>query len=114
VSLEAAGLAAFDSGSGYARDVKSPSFVPGDSAASILAHFEEQARVLEKAFGQKLPWQAIANSFPELYEVEHALSSNGKSEQEIRRSLLLLLRNHVVEWKAFNGRAALNRYLIAA
>ena len=54
-------------------NVKSPSFVPGDSAASILAHYEEQARVLEKALGQTLPWEAIANSFPELYEVEHAL-----------------------------------------
>ncbi|SRR6266446_6782599 len=114
LSLEAAGLANFDSGSGYARDIKSPSFVPGDSAASILAHYEEQALVLEKALEQTNPWQALATDFPELYEVENALSRDGKNEPEIRGSLLHLLRNHVAEWKAFNGRAALNRYLIAA
>lgn len=38
----------------------------------------------------------------------------GAFEPRIRVSLLLLLRNQVAEWKAFNGRAALNRYLIAA
>ena len=114
LSLEAAGLADFDSGGVYARDIKSTAFVPGDSAASVLAHYEEQSRTLERALDQENPWQALATDFPELYEVENALCLDGKREQEIRGALLQLLRNQVAEWKAFNGRAALNRYLIAA
>jgi 7-cyano-7-deazaguanine synthase in queuosine biosynthesis len=114
LSLKAAGLAEFDSGSGYARDVKSSSFVPNDSAASVLAHYEEQALVLERALDQKNPWQALATDFPELYEVENALNPDGNNEQEIRGALLHLLRNQVAEWKAFDGRAALDRYLVAA
>jgi hypothetical protein len=90
------------------------SYVPGDSAASVLAHYEEQALVLEKALDQNDPWQALATDFPELYEVEQALNTSGHSEQEIRGAFLALLRNQVAEWKAFDGRAALNRYLIAA
>ena len=101
LSFEAAGLANLDSGTAYARDIKSTAFMPGDSAASVLAHYEEQSRTLEKALDQKNPWQALATDFPELYEVENALNLDGKSEQEIRGSLLLLLRSQVAEWKAF-------------
>ena len=66
VSMEAAGLSNYDLGTGYARDIKSRSFVPGDSAADILAHYEEQAFALEKAIAHENPWFALANDFPEL------------------------------------------------
>jgi hypothetical protein len=57
---------------------------------------------------------ALANDFPELYEIEHSIALNGEDEQEVHKSLLQLLRTQVSEWKAFSGRAALNRDLIAA
>jgi hypothetical protein len=90
--------------------LESPNIELGFESACV--RFWSHAR--PKALEQKHPWQALATDFPDLYEVENALGCDGKNEQEIRGSLLQLLRNHVAEWKAFNGRAALNRYLIAA
>jgi hypothetical protein len=107
-------LADCDLGSGYARDVKSDSFVPDNPAASILSHYEEQASTLDKALNHENPWQALATDFPELYEIENALNPDGESEKQVREALLKLLRNQVSEWKAFSGRATLNRYLEAA
>jgi hypothetical protein len=114
LSLEASGLSIFDPGIHYARDVKSNSFVPGDSAANILSHYEEQVLRIERSFGNPNPWPALAMNFPELYEAEHALLLTGGCEKEVRRSLLQLLKGHVAEWKTFSGRAALDRYLKAA
>ncbi len=113
MSMEADGLSNFDLGTGYARDVKSPSFVPGDSAAGILAHYEEQGLALEQALAHGDPWNALANDFPEICEIEHSITLNGEGEQAVRKSLLQLLRTHVNEWKTFSGREALHRYLVA-
>jgi len=114
LSIEAADLDDYDLGQGYVRDVKSPLFIPSDSAASVLAHYEGQASALDKALNDKNPWQALALEFPELFEVESALKPNDQSEQDVREALIQLLRNQVAEWKAFSGRAALDRYLVAA
>jgi hypothetical protein len=114
LSLEAADLADCDLGSGYARDLKSNSFIPDNSTASILSHYEEQASTLDKALNRENPWQALATDFPELYEIENALNPDGESEKQVREALLTLLRNQVIEWKTFSGRANLNRYLEAA
>jgi hypothetical protein len=114
LSLEAAGLAACDLGSSYARDVKSNSFVPDNPTATILSHYEEQAARLDKALNCEYPWQALASDFPELYEIEIALESGGESEGKVRKALLKLLRSQVSEWKAFSGRSTLDRYLAAA
>jgi hypothetical protein len=113
LSLEAADLADCDLGSGYARDIKSRSFVPDDPAASILSHYEEQAVALEKALSREDSWQSLATDIPELYEIENALNPDGESEKQVREALLKLLRNQVLEWMAFSGRATLNRYLAA-
>ena len=114
LSLEAADLADCDLGSSYARDVKSDLFVPDNPTATILSHYEEQASTLDKALNSDNPWQALASDFPELYEIEIALNSDGKNEKQVREDLLTLLRNQVAEWKTFSGRATLNRYLVAA
>lgn len=112
LSMEAADLSNFDFGSGYARDVKSDLFVPGESAASILSHYDEQALALENALSHENPWQALATNFPELFEIETSLNVGG--DHGVRESLLELLRSQVTEWKSFSGRAALDRYLMAA
>ncbi len=114
LSMEAADLEDYDLGSVYARDVKSRSFVPDSSTASILSHYEAQASTLDKALNLENPWRALASDFPELYEIENALNLDGKSEKIVRDALLKLLRNQVSEWKHFSGRATLNRYLTAA
>jgi hypothetical protein len=114
LSLEVSGLSSFDAGRCYARDVKSDTFVPGDSAASILSHYEEQASRIEGALGDPNPRLALARGFPELYEAEHALLLGGGDEEEVRQSLLQLLRAHAAEWRTFSGRVALERYLEAA
>jgi hypothetical protein len=113
LSFEVSGLSRFDPGTCYARDVKSGSFVPGDSAASILSHYEEQVLRIEKSLGDANPWSALALDFPEIYEAEHALLLSGGSGKGVRQSLLQLLRGHAAEWRAFSGRAALGRYLKA-
>jgi hypothetical protein len=114
LSLEAADLADYDSGDWYARDVKSRLFVPDNSSASILSHYEEQATILDRALKHKNPWQALASDFPEIYEIENAVSADGKSATDVRGALLQLLRTQVNEWKTFSGRETLHRYLIAA
>jgi phosphoribosylformylglycinamidine (FGAM) synthase PurS component len=114
LSLEAADLADCDLGSSYARDIKSSLFVPDNPTANILSHYEEQAVTLDKALNRENPWQALATNFPELYEIENALNPDGESEKQVREALLKLLRNQVIEWRAFSGRATLNRYLAAA
>ncbi len=112
LSMEAADLSNFDFGSGYARDVKSDLFVPGESAASILSHYDEQALALENALSHENPWQVLATNFPELFEIESSLNVHGN--RGVRESLLQLLKSQVTEWKSFSGRAALDRYLMAA
>lgn len=92
LSLEVCGLSHLDHGTFYARDVRSNTFVPGDSAASILSHYEEQASRIERALGNANPGSALARDFPELYEAEHALLLGGGDEKGVRRSLLQLLR----------------------
>ena len=114
LSIEAANMDDYDLERGYVRDIKSSAFIPNDSAASVLAHFEEQASTLEKALNHVNPWHALAMEFPDLFEVENALISNVQSEQDVHEGLIQLLRNQVAEWKAFSGRAALDRYLVAA
>jgi hypothetical protein len=51
-------------------------------------------------------------NFPELFEIESSLNFSG--DHRVRDSLLELLRSQVTEWKSFSGRAALDRYLMAA
>lgn len=114
LSLEASGLSSFDPGIHYARDVKSNSFVPGDSAARVLCHYEDQVSRIERSLGHANPWPALLMDFPELCEAEYALLLNGGSEQDVRRSLLQLLKGHAAEWRTFSGRATLSRYLKAA
>ena len=114
LSLEVCGLSHLEHGTFYARDVKSNTFIPGDSAASVLSHYEEQAMRIEKALGDPNSGAPLARDFPELYEAEHALLLSGSDEKRVRESLFRLLRVHVAEWKTFTGRAALHRYLEAA
>jgi 7-cyano-7-deazaguanine synthase in queuosine biosynthesis len=114
LSLEAAELADFDSGDNYARDVKSESFVPDDASASILSNYEEQAEILDRALRQDRPWQALASDFPELFEIEYAITNDGQPEDKVRAALLQLLKNQVKEWRAFSGRETLHRFLAAA
>ena len=52
--------------------------------------------------------------FQNFHEIEHSITLDGEDEQEVRKALLELLQTQVSEWKAFSGRAALNRHLIAA
>jgi hypothetical protein len=112
--MEAADLDHFDLGSVYARDVKSQSFIPDNSTANILSHYEAQASTLNKALNHENPWQALAVNFPELYEIENALNPDGRNEKQVRGALLKLLRKQVSEWMNFSGRTTLNRYLAAA
>lgn len=114
LSLEVCGLSDLDPGTCYARDVKSDNFVPGDSAASILSHYEEQASRIERTLGEANPGSALAMDFPELFEAEQALLLSGGDEKKVRQSLLRLLRAHATEWRTFSGRGALDRYLRAA
>jgi hypothetical protein len=114
LSLEAANLGNYDSGLKYVRDIKSESFVPDNSAANILSHYEKQAATLNEALNCENPWQALAINFPELYEIEGALNDGDGNGKNVRDTLLRLLRTQVAEWKAFSGRAAFDRYLIAA
>jgi Queuosine biosynthesis protein QueC len=113
LSLEAANLGRFDVGTGYARDVKSSSYTPNHSAASVLSHYEEQATTLDNALCKENSWIELATAFPELYEIENALNYGGH-EQEVRSGVIQLLRRQVHEWRSFSGRACLNRYLEAA
>jgi len=112
--MEAAGLSNCDLGTGYARDIKFRAFLQCDSATNVLAHYEEQSFTLENALAHENPWVALANDFSELYEIEHSITLSGEDEQEVRKSLLQLLRTQVSEWKAFSGRTALDRRLIVA
>ncbi len=114
LSLEAADLADFDSGENYARDVKSESFTPDDSSASILSNYEEQADILDKALRQEKPWQALASDFPELFEIEYAIANDQQPEDKVREALLQLLKNQVKEWRAFSGRETMHRFMTAA
>lgn len=114
LSLEAADLADFDSGDKYARDVKSESFVPDDSSASILSNYEEQADILDRALRQDNPWRALASDFPELFEIEYAIANDEQPENKVREALLRLLKNQIKEWRTFSGRETLHRFLAVA
>jgi hypothetical protein len=94
--------------------VKSESFVPDDASASILSNYEEQAEILDRALRQDRPWQALASDFPELFEIEYAITNDGQPEDKVRAALLQLLKNQVKEWREFSGRKTLHRFLAAA
>jgi queuosine biosynthesis protein QueC len=114
LSIEAAHLDDCDLERNYVRDIKSPAFIPNDSAASVLAHYEEQASTLDKVLNHENPWHALTIEFPDLFEVENASITEVQSERDVRKALVELLQDQVAEWKAFSGRAALDRYLISA
>jgi 7-cyano-7-deazaguanine synthase in queuosine biosynthesis len=114
LSIESADLGEYDLDQGYARNIISPAFIPDDSAARVLAHFDKQVLTLQKVLNHKNPWKALAIEFPELFEIERSLMSNAQCEETVHEALIQLVRKHVNQWRVFSGRAALDRYLNAA
>jgi hypothetical protein len=113
LSLESAGLEV-EPKDEYAQDITSEDFVPRPSGAFVLDKFDTQAHRIHSCFGSQNPWLEMVRLFPELHELEFILTKAGIDDQSLRSNLLSLYRKHVDEWRAFSGRAALNRYLNAA
>lgn len=114
MSLEAAGLAAFDLATDYAQDAKDFCGSLKSSTAFVLEKYDAQAFRLRQKLNSSEPWKALTYAYPVLREVSHILGQQGHSTEEAELQLVRLYQKHVAEWQSFSGRLALERYLQAA
>ncbi len=114
MSLECAGLAAFDPADDYAFDVEASDALPKPRAAFVLDKYDAQASRFRQALAAQNPWRELVRHWPDLRAVETALAEGGTPQAEIQPQLLRLLRQHAEEWSRFSGRTAFERYLHAA
>ena len=115
VSLEAAGLSAYDPSSEYVRDLASPSFEATENQPYGLKAMEWQVRKISQRLRSSDPWHSLIAEFPSLQTIAIgvAIRIDG-GEKEVQRLLLQLYANYVSEWDSFSARARLGIRLRAA
>ena len=107
-SLEAAGLASFDS-EGYLQDWKAGFFKPTAHHLRGLRAMDWQVLRLKKCFSQYDPWHALCFEFPELRTAVSSLlpiDREGRNQTEVR--ITRMLRQHTADWPNFSALRLLN------
>lgn len=108
VSLEAAGLSAYDPSDRYVCDLSDPAAKASQKQLQALGAMEWQARKIAQRLKGADPWQSMVTEFPELQKIASELDAReGIGEREVRRSLLRLYTRYVAEWDGYPARARL-------
>jgi hypothetical protein len=105
VSLEAAGLSAYDPSEQYICDLTSPAAKVSEKQLQALNAMEWQYRKISQRLKASDPWQSMITEFPELQNIASELGARSSGgEQEVRRSILRLYARYVAEWDKFSAR----------
>lgn len=115
VSLEAAGLGAFDRSNMYLRDLLCPSFQGRAKTLRALKAMDWQVYRIERCLKGGNPWQSLMQEFPELMDVvtEVCCTDDGVSVQ-LEQSLVRLYSQYLTEWEGFSARTLVSRHALAA
>jgi 7-cyano-7-deazaguanine synthase in queuosine biosynthesis len=115
LSLEAAGLSAFDQADQYVCDLLNPGAKVGEKQLQGLRTMEWQYRKIGQRLGAKARWQSLVTEFPELQALASDFVERGVATgAEVERSLLRLYARYVAEWEKFSARARLGTRARAA
>lgn len=108
VSLEAAGLSAYDPSGQYVCDMTDAGAKAGEKQLRALSAMEWQVRKIGQRLIAPDPWQSMVTEFPELQKIASELgASAGGGERGVRRSVLRLYARYVAEWDKYSARARL-------
>lgn len=115
LSLECAGLSAYDCGSRYIIDLSNSQTTPSTCQLEHLRAMEWQFHKLHALLKDENPWRAFAVEFPELETLRCEISSrNPPNGNTFEQSILSLYSQYVSEWRTFSARSALERRALAA
>ncbi|HLG15092.1 MAG TPA: 7-cyano-7-deazaguanine synthase [Blastocatellia bacterium] len=104
ISLQGAGLSAWDAPQGYLRDLVSGPPPKKQRKLRELRAMAWQAYKLKQALDAPDPWRRLARSFPELEDLVTETSwYDGARQADIQQSLLRLYSQYLVEFDNFSA-----------
>jgi 7-cyano-7-deazaguanine synthase in queuosine biosynthesis len=108
VSLQAAGLSAYDPSDHYVCDLLDAGAKASEKQLQPLKAMEWQFRKLGQKLHAPSAWQSLVTEFPELQSIASELGARaGGDERQVRHSLLQLYRRYAAEWERFSARERL-------
>jgi 7-cyano-7-deazaguanine synthase in queuosine biosynthesis len=102
-AVYAAGLHQFEAANQYTFDLVNPSRPVADDELRPLRMMLAQVDSLRRALTSMNPWRQLVSQYPELWEVEVNLQSQGQDPASIQRALTNLYRTYCDEWLYFPG-----------
>jgi 7-cyano-7-deazaguanine synthase in queuosine biosynthesis len=108
LSLEVAGLSAYDPSEHYVCDLLNPAAKPSEKQLQPLKAMEWQFRKLNQKLSVTAPWQNMVTEFPELQSIVSELGAHaGGGDKQVQHSVLQLYRRYAAEWDSFSARELL-------
>lgn len=108
LSLHAADLMKFDSGSAYTADLVAGKV--NDRRLRYLRVMEWQYHKIKRLLSAESPWVSLTIEFPDLKRISAELSARGLfTESHVEESILALYTRYVEEWDGFPARGLLLR-----
>lgn len=102
LSLERARLAAYDPTVGFEHDIFSGAHVTRRTLIQPFEAMQWQAGVIGQCVGDRQPWRALVEHFPDLARLAAELTASAKHDRAtLRRNLIELYRRHFDEFAAF-------------
>ncbi|HWP43727.1 MAG TPA: hypothetical protein VNO14_10860, partial [Blastocatellia bacterium] len=115
VSLEAAGLSAYDPSSQYVFDLSNPAVKASEKQLQHLNAMEWQFRKISQRLRSPDPWHSMVTEFTDLQTIASELGPRtAGGEEEVRRLLLQLYTGYAAEWDKFSARERLGKRTRAA
>jgi hypothetical protein len=108
VSLEAAGLSAYDLSDQYICDLSNPEVKASEKQLQHLNAMEWQFHKLSQKLQASDPWQSMVTEFTDLQTISSELGARTDvGDKAIRRSVLRLYGRYVAEWGKYSARERL-------
>jgi hypothetical protein len=108
VSLEAAGLSAYDPSDHYICDLSDPETRASEKQLQHLLAMEWQFSKISLKLQTLDPWQSMVTEFTDLQTIASELGAHiDGGEKMVRRSILKLYARYVSEWEKYSARERL-------
>jgi hypothetical protein len=108
LSIQVAGLSAFDAGDRYIVDLLLPGNSISEQQLLPLRAMEWQYQRIKLRLPGPTPWRGLVTEFPELRSLTSELSWRTGAEADIlQQSILRLYSRYVAEWESFSARRRL-------
>jgi len=108
LSLQAAGLSAYDPADQYICDLLSPDTKVSERQLQSLRAMEWQYHKISHRLSAKARWQSLVTEFSELQALASEFVERGVAgEAEVERSVLRLYTRYAAEWEKFSARERL-------